>query len=130
MTKLLTLCYFLLWLYGCDVAGSTWVHRASANGSDILHSKVVAQPGVARFECLRSASGQCHYTLFPRACTSPAGPKGGTGADCPSEPIGHFSIADGDSRLVPGLQRFRVCVSAEGGAPEPDCQAPVRVAAL
>ena len=119
MTKLLSLCYFLLSLYGCDVAGNTYVHRASSNGNDILHSKVVAQPGVARFECLRSASGQCHYTLFPRRCASTAAR--GPDSDCPSEPIAHFSIANGDSRLMPGLQRFRLCVSAKGGAPGPGC---------
>ena len=119
MTKLLTLCYFLLSLYGCDVAGSTWVHRASSNGSDILHSKVVAQPGVARFECLRSASGQCHYTLFPRTCAATA--KRVPDSDCPSEPIAQFSIANGDSRLMPGLQRFRLCVSARDGAPGAGC---------
>ena len=121
MTKLLSLCYFLLSLYGCDVAGSTWVHRASSNGTDTLHSKVVAQPGVARFECLRSASGQCHYTLFPRRCAATAA--GVPSADCPSAPIAHFSIANGDTRLMPGLQRFRLCVSASDGAPDPGCDA-------
>ena len=121
MTKLLSLCYFLLSLYGCDVAGSTYVHRDSSNGNDIMHSKVVAQPGVARFECLRSASGQCHYTLFPRRCAPTAA--GVPAAGCRSEPIAQFSIANGDSRLMPGLQRFRLCVSAEGGAPGADCDA-------
>ena len=119
MTKFLSLCYFLISLYGCDVAGSTYVHRASSNGADILHSKVVAQPGVARFECLRSASGQCHYTLFPRRCAAAAA--GATAAACPSEPIAQFSLANGDSRLMPGLQRFRLCVSARDGAPDPGC---------
>jgi len=121
MTKLLSLCYFLLSLYGCDVAGSTYVHRDSSNGTDILHSKVVAQPGVARFECLRSASGQCHYTLFPRRCAPAAA--GEPVGECPPEPIAHFSIANGDTRLMPGLQRFRLCVSASDGAPDPGCDA-------
>ena len=120
MTKLLSLCYFLLSLYGCDVAGSTWVHHTSSNGNDILHSKVVAQPGVARFECLRSASGQCHYTLFPRTCAATAARVPDSG--CPSEPIAHFSIANGDSRLLPGLRRFRLCVSARDKASGAGCE--------
>lgn len=133
MNKLIALCYFVLSLYGCDVGGSTFVHRTIVDGNDTLYSKVVAQPGVARFECVRSASGQCHYTLFARDCAPAAGSTpGSTGKRsdrCGSEPVERFAIATGGSRQIPALPRFHVCVSVEAGAPGPDCEVPEAMAA-
>ena len=123
MNRLIAVFYFVLSLYGFDV-GSTIVHRISVDGSQALHSKVVAQPGVARFECLRSASGQCYYTLYPRACASKGTAAGKAGIRCPSGPLRHFAIAEGDSRQIPGLQPFRPCVSADDGNPVADCELP------
>ena len=126
--KLMALFYFVLSLFGVDVGGSTFVHRSSANGADILYSKATAQAGVARFECVRSASGQCHYTVYPGDCTrGPAATRNSDG--CRSEPVDRFVLADGDSRQIAGLHDFRLCVSAEGGEPAPDCAAGTRIAA-
>lgn len=128
MTKLIALIYLVLSLYGCDVGGSTFVHRVQRDGVDTLHSRVVAQPGLARFECLRSASGQCHYTVLPRPCAASAD-AAGQRAKCRSAPPQRFAIADGDSRQIARLRRFRVCVSAEGApAAGADCAAPAIVA--
>lgn len=122
MNRLIAILTFVLSLYGCDVGGSTFVDR-----SDTLYSKVVAQAGVARFECLRSSSGRCYYTVFPRECAPASGwvfASVATRIDsCRHEPIDRFAIAAGDSRKVAGLHRFRPCVSAEYGAPGPDCEA-------
>ncbi len=122
MNKLIALCYFVLSLYGCDVGGNTFVHRTHVGGADTLYSKVVTQPGVARFQCLRSASGQCYYTLFPRDCASTPGATGKRSASCQSEPVKHFAIAIGDSRWIAALQNFSLCVSAEDATPGPDCE--------
>ena len=46
MNKLIAIFYFLLSLYGCDIAGSTQVNRTVVNGGGILHSEEVAQQGV------------------------------------------------------------------------------------
>ena len=129
MNKLIALCYFVLSLYGCDVGGSTFVTRTHADGTDTLYSKAVVQGGVARFECLRSASGQCYYTLFPRDCASTPAPTGKPIAGCLSEPVERFAVAEGDSRQIPGLQRFHPCVSAEDRTPGADCEVPEPLAA-
>lgn len=127
MNRLIAIFYFVLSLYGCDVGGSTFVDR-----SDTLYSRVVAQAGVARFECLRSSSGQCHYTVFPRGCTSASGAASAPGTaridGCRPEPLDRFAIAAGDSRQIPGLHRFRPCVSAADAMPGPDCDLPDPVA--
>jgi len=133
MNRLIAVCYFVLSLYGCDVGGSTLVHRTQVNGADTLYSKVVTHGGVARFDCVRSVSGQCHYRVFPRDCTSsPASATGASqtpGKRCLSTPIERFAIANGDSRSIPGLQAFSVCVSADGSGTGTDCEMPERVAA-
>lgn len=117
MNKLIALCYFVLSLYGCDIGGSTLIHLTQADGATALHSRVVERPGVARLECVQSATGQCHYTLFPRRCLE-------HDADCQTAPVRHFVVADGGSLQVLNLQRVDVCVSTEPGISAPDCQAP------
>lgn len=119
MNKFIALCAFVLSLFGCNGGASTLVQRASADGSEVLHSRAQVQAGVARFECLRSASGQCHYTVLPRDC-DPAGVARG----CAAEPIERFALASGDSRQIAGLQAFRLCVSARADGPERDCGVP------
>lgn len=123
MDKLIALCCFVLSLFGCDVGGSTFVHRTSANGSDVLYSKAHVQAGVARFECVRSASGQCHYAVYPRDCAQPAATGAGPQASrCGAEAKQRFAIAAGESRQFAGLRDFRLCVSPDGGMRGPDCE--------
>lgn len=131
MNQLIVLFYFVLSLYGFDIGGSTLVHRSHVDGADTLYSKVVAHPGLARFECLRSASGQCYYTLVPRDCGAAKRLAFATPVDdCRSVPVERFAVAPGDSRQWAGLQRFHVCVSTADGAPSPtDCIASDLVAA-
>lgn len=123
--KLMALLYFVLSLFGCDPGGSTYVTRTVVDGADTLYSRATTQAGVARFECLRSTSGQCYYTVLPRECAPATTAKTPTSraALCPSEPIERFAIAKGDSRQIAGLQGFRLCVSAEGGAAGSECVA-------
>lgn len=122
MNKLIALCYFVLSLYGCDVGSSTSVYRAQADGADVLYSKVVTQAGIARFDCVRSASGKCHYSVFSRDCASVPDSGQAPPARCVTKPIERFAIADGDSRMIPGLQTFSVCVSAEDATKGADCR--------
>ena len=122
MNKLIALCYFALSLYGCDVGGNTFVHHTRQDGTETLYSKVTAQPGVARFKCLRSASGQCHYTLYPGSCTPTAGVTGKHNANCQPEPPERFAIAIGESHQVATVQGYRLCVSAEAGVPGIHCE--------
>lgn len=124
MNKLIALCYFVLSLYGCDVGGSSFVHRSQVDGIDTVHIEGGAQPGSARVDCLRSASGRCYYTLFPRECPPAAAATGKRIDRCPTGPVRRFAIANGGSHEVAGLQRYRMCVSAEERIPGPDCGMP------
>ena len=127
MNKLMSLCYFVLSLFGLDVGGETFVHRVSADGGEVLHSRTHVQAGVAYFECMRSVSGQCHYTVYPRDC-SPAMVTA-RAAGCGAASVRRFAIPGGGSRQLSGLHDIRLCVSADGSAPGPDCGAVEAVAA-
>lgn len=118
MDKLTALLLFVLSLLGFDFGGSTLVHRTRADGGDTLHSRATVQAGVARFECLRSASGRCHYLVWPRDCMP-----GSTA--CASRPVERFALRDGESREITGLQDFRLCVAVDGASD--DCRAPARL---
>jgi len=50
-------------LAGCQKSTETAITRTTANGVDTLYSKRTVVDGVARFECMASRSGQCHYLL-------------------------------------------------------------------
>ncbi|MEN1939709.1 hypothetical protein WCE41_02615 [Luteimonas sp. MJ246] len=128
MNKLIALCYFVLSLFGCDGGGSTFVHRATIDGNDVLFSKAHVEAGVARFECLGSASGQCHYTVYPRECAAAATAVGERDA-CATAPVQRFAVNRGDSRQITGLRDFRLCVSAERGRQGPDCESAEPIAA-
>ncbi len=124
--KFSALIYFVLSLFGCDVGRSTYVDRISVDGAHALYSRATVEAGVARFECLRSRSGQCYYTLFPSDCAATSAK---TAAGCLTKPIERFAVANGDTRQIPGLQRFRLCVSDEELAQGAGCQMPEPTAA-
>ncbi|MBF6022958.1 hypothetical protein [Lysobacter niastensis] len=125
MKIIAALFYFALSLFGCDVGRSTFVDRISTEGAaDFLYSKTTVEGGVARFECLRSASGECHYTVFPRECASAASSKGKRSVLCQNEPVERFAVANGDSLQIRGLRDFRLCVSTESKTPGPECEMP------
>jgi hypothetical protein len=113
MSKLIALLHFLLAMSGCSLDGTTWTHHLQS-GQASLDSKARVQDGVARFECLGSSSGACHYTLYPDACNGLA--------DCHLAPLRQFTVARGDSRQVAGLRDFRPCVGIDDTPLGPDCQ--------
>jgi hypothetical protein len=83
------------------------ITRSVSNGVDLIHASTRIKAGVARFECLASVSGECHYTLLPDKCAS-------TDAPCMERPIDRFTMKAGESREVVGLPRFSACVSQDG----------------
>ena len=111
MTKLLALAQFLLALAGCSPGAQTWSHRIAGNAGDALRSDVVVEDGTARFQCLESGSGACHYTLYP------AHPLAG---DAPA-PLRRFTVARGEERRIAGLAGFVPCVAAGEAQPPADC---------
>lgn len=109
----------LMLLSACGADGTSYSNRIGSNGHDVLHSKARVEDGVARFQCLASDSGQCHYTLFPEACAGKP--------DCALAPLQRFTVARGEGRQIKGLRDFRVCVGIDEKALGADCQ-PIAVA--
>ncbi len=125
----MALLYFFLALYGCDVGGGSFEHRSTVDGADTLHSKAQTKSGVARFECVASTSGRCHYTVFAHDCAPISGSQGTRRDRCQSEPVERFTLATGASRQIVGLPHFVLCVSAETATQGSDCEQSGTVAA-
>ena len=118
MKTFLAVIAYALSLFGIDVGSHVRTDRVQSNGTDVLYSEVVTRPTGTRFECVRSASGQCYYTVFPQQCKTLTG----TGAtDCAPQPAEHFTLARGQARQVAALSTLRMCVSAQAGGVEADC---------
>jgi hypothetical protein len=118
MKTAIALVLYVLSLCGIDVSNETRIDRIRSNGSDVLYSRVVARPNGTRFECLRSASGQCYYTVFPEPCAKTSGRPS---VDCLSTPVERFALARGGSRRMPSLAPSSVCVSADAKVRGPGC---------
>lgn len=104
MRNVLALLYYLLAVVGCSGGQVTDMH-SEADGRDIVHGRIEWRAGVARFECLASATGECRFGVFDPVCVDPA-----AGCDKPPE---RFVLAQGASREIVGLPKgFRPCVSA------------------
>lgn len=112
MDTLLAILFQLLALAGVDVGGATFVNRATSNGTTTLESRAEVSSGVARFQCMRSATGHCHYAVLPARCTG-AGRAPWPTSRCPTDAVERFSLAAGESRRVAGLARFELCVGGD-----------------
>ncbi|WP_312237885.1 hypothetical protein [Stenotrophomonas sp.] len=106
MRNVLILCTAVLAIAGCAQSSNTSVTRVRANGVDALYSKSTVVDGVARFECIASSSGQCHYLVLDPRCK--------TDAACTQAPLRRLSVAVGKTGQVPDLPKgFSVCVSEQ-----------------
>lgn len=93
-------------LAGCQKSTETAITRTNANGVDALYSKRTVVDGVARFECIASRSGQCHYLVLDPACSPDA--------VCAKAPIRSFAVAVGETREFSDLPKgFNQCVNEE-----------------
>lgn len=118
MSKVIALLQFLLALAGFSTGGTTWTSQVHDDGH-VLSSRAHAQDGVARFECIDSSSGRCHYTLYPESCAGDA---------CSRTPLRQFTVERGQTRQFAGLPGFRLCVDTDGAALGPDCRPRAAVA--
>lgn len=115
MDKFVALLAYVLSLFGCQTGTSTFEHHLRSDGEDTLRARATVDSGVARFECLASDSGACHYVVYTDArCAQ---------ADCSDRPAERFALAAGESRQRTGMQRFRLCVAATPEAQPADCAA-------
>jgi hypothetical protein len=117
MHKLIALIYFILAIAGCDHAGRTIVMRSTADGVDLLYSRVTVLAATSTFECISSRSGQCHYSVFEHDCTSLP--------SCGAAPVRQFAIVAGSEQDVAGLPvEFQVCAEADAAATTSQCLHP------
>lgn len=115
MKTVIAIVMWTLSLFGVELGSQVRVDRIHADGADVLVSRVEARPTGTRVECVRSASGRCYYTVYPRACTPT------TGHACASSPVQRFALANGDGRQFDHLAGARVCVRADARMARPDC---------
>lgn len=126
MTKLIALLQFLLALSGIHLGGAHFTDRIRVDGIDALYSTAQVEDGIARFACVASASGLCHYTLFDKGC--PPIPHANASGQCAPLPLKRFTVASGDSEQIAGLPAFRLCVATDDASPTPDCRLPKPIA--
>lgn len=132
MRNLTAAIYFVLSLFGCDGGGRTIVTQSSVDGADALYSRTQVRTDIARFECIRSASGHCHYTVFPRECVAAEpGTKQEAKQKQPEQDKAtacakaeRFALPVGASREVVGMApQFDLCVRSDAVATGADCAA-------
>ena len=114
MTKLIALLQFLLALVGIHSGGTDYSYRIEESNGASIYGKAHSQDGVARFECIDSSSGLCHFTLYPRGCAGPSG--------CKQPPLRTFSIARGETQQIAGLSGFQLCVDPGNATLDASCK--------
>ncbi|MGO4221510.1 hypothetical protein AB4Y64_06600 [Lysobacter sp. TAF61] len=119
MRSVMAFVYFLLSLVGLaggvDGGGTTLVARTVEDGVETVLSRTHVATGNVRFECLRSASGHCHYVLFAGPCA--ASPVKARAADC------SFDVPVGQARERKDLPAdFGLCVSHRDDAVDARCR--------
>jgi hypothetical protein len=119
MRFLTSLCSFLLTLIGCHPQpGTTTLTFSSVDGVGINSTKARIADGQARFECLKSASGRCHYVVFLSDCAPPAAVPGA----CATTRLQQFTLAEGEAREITGLPAgIKHCLNHDRVPVAPDC---------
>jgi hypothetical protein len=112
MHYLIAAIYFMFALLGWDGFGArTIATHAFEHGTEVLYSEVSITPVLARFDCVGSASGRCHYRLFPAQCAHPA--PAALPSACLPKAVREFVLARGDSTRLTGMpDDFNFCVSS------------------
>ncbi|WP_414555157.1 hypothetical protein [Stenotrophomonas forensis] len=106
MRLFLLACVAALSVGGCEKSSTTSITRTQANGVDTLYSKGTVVEGQARFQCIASRSGQCHYVVLDPACS--------TDAACAKPQLRRFAVAVGKTEAMRDLPKgFRQCVSQD-----------------
>jgi hypothetical protein len=122
MRILISLVSFLLTLAGCNpLAGTTTVTFSSVDGVGINSTKARIADGNARFECLQSASGSCHYVVFTSIC-EPSRSQADAVDTCATRVVETFTLTAGDVRELTGLPAgIKHCLGYDAVPVAPDC---------
>lgn len=109
MRTLLVLVYYVLALVGCSGYTAVTEVRSDTNGA-VFHGRVTEKGELARFECIESDNGPCHFVLYPPRCSE---------LDLRDKPCAlpvmqRVDVPKGDSLELAALPRkFRACMSAQ-----------------
>lgn len=124
MRLLISLVSFLLTLAGCDPRpGITTLTISSVDGVRINSAKTTVSDGVARFECLHSASGRCHYVVFTRDCKASSPGAAEAAVQCSATVLARFELEAGASRAVSDVPADVVyCVDHDTVPVAPGCR--------
>jgi hypothetical protein len=117
MDKLIVFFSLLGALFGFDGGRDEVVHRIVVSGHDVLLSRASMRDGHARLDCLRSATGACHYVLLPTGCA--------TEAACAAR-ARRYDVAAGGTHRIEGTRGLRLCVIGRPGD-APQCTAAHRL---
>ena len=121
MRILVSLVSFLFTLAGCDPQpGITTMTFSSVDGVKINSTKSWISNGDARFECLKSASGNCHYLVYVETCATAKI----SAADkaCTTRVLERFTLAAGKMKELHDLPAgVRHCVDHEVVPAAPGC---------
>lgn len=123
MQLLISFLSFLLTLVGWQPQpGVTTLSVSSVDGVQVNSTKAVVDGGNARFECLRSATGRCHYVVFAGSCGQ-AGVESKRGAaGCTATHVRKFVLKSGESRQLRGLPgTVRFCMDPQAIPAGPGC---------
>ncbi|HEY5970666.1 MAG TPA: hypothetical protein VIT22_01625 [Pseudoxanthomonas sp.] len=122
MRILISLVSFLLTLVGFNPqAGTTTLTFSSVDGVGVNSSKARIADGNARFECLQSASGSCHYVVFTSACAQ-VDKRANYVDACSTRVVETFTLAAGDVRELTGLPvGVKHCLDHDTMPVAPDC---------
>jgi hypothetical protein len=103
--------YYALALMGCSPARTVTDLRSDIDGR-VVHGRVETREGINHFECLRSASGTCHFVVHAADCT----PTAARSASCVPPTIDRVDVASGRIQDVLGLPKgIRVCLALDAG---------------
>ena len=97
----------LLSLFGChEPSARTSVTRVTERGADQLFSRTTVRGTGTTFECVRSASGRCHYQVFRETCAA-------GGLHCERNEVQRFQVRAGQQRARTDLpEDSSSCVAA------------------
>ncbi|HYM85136.1 MAG TPA: hypothetical protein VET30_00220 [Pseudoxanthomonas sp.] len=122
MRILFSLVSFLFTLMGCHPRPgvATTMTFSSVDGIGINSTKARIGVDDARFECLQSATGHCHFVVFVSDCKQPAANVGTAG--CSTRVVERFILDTGGVREMKGLPTgVRHCLGHDAMPVAPEC---------
>lgn len=128
MHYLIAAIYFLFALLGWDGLGArTIATHAFDHGTEVLYSEASITPVFARFSCVESATGHCHYRLFSARCDQPV--RSVSAPACNRVRLRDLVVASGKSAELAGLPAgFSFCVNQQVLSSDSPCKPELRAA--